>query len=300
MSKLKAAVALLIATLFIAVTGIPATAAAAVAGTETYLFHSYINNGTAATSDTTTLRFMGAEASFDYDISTVPVGTEIEFKLELTAAKPLTVGMGCCVQGGIDGTWEQSGVSFGGGVWSHTKADGEKVANLKIFNRYDEFLDGKYKGLFGKVTAKTSVKIGDAEPIALSSANASKFKLNFEFATYAKSYKVPKNLSQLWLETMWSPKGKIAKGTTLTYSDPKITIKSAKTKKSSTFKIVNHGFSLSLAAYNDATSYYQEGVGTKLNVTQDGATISIGQGIYLPISTPVGSQITVSPFKVTR
>lgn len=299
MTKLKMALAT-ITSLIMLLGALPASAATSVAGTETYLFHSYISNGTNSIADTSKLRFMGVEAAFNYDISGVPSGTEVQFKLEVTGSKPLTVGTGCCVQGGIDGQWEQSGVSYGGGEWSHVKADGEKTANLKIYNRYDEFLDGKYKGNLGKLVAATTVKIGDAQPVALSKVNAQNFKITFEFATYAKTFTVPKQMTKLWIETMWSPKSAVAKGTVLTYTDPKITIKNAKTKKSSNFKIVNHGFSLSLAAYNNDTNYYQEGVGNKLTVTQDGATISIGQGVYLPTSTPVGSVITVSPFKVTR
>lgn len=299
MTKLKSFLATILTALFV-VSAMPASAATPVAGTETYLFHSYINNGTNSNTDTAKMRFMGVEATFDYDISALAAGTEVEFKLEVTGSKTLTVGTGCCVQGGIDGVWEQSGVSFGGGAWSHTKADGEKVANLKIFNRYDEFLDGKYKGLLGKLTAKTTVKIGEADPIVLSTSNASKFKITYEYATYGKTFTVPKQMTQLWLETMWSPKAKISKGTVLTYTDPKISIKNSKTKKTSNFKIVNHGFSLSLAAYNNDTNYYQEGVGNKLTVTENGATISIGQGVYLPTATPVGSVISVSAFKVTR
>ena len=277
-----------------------AQAAMPVAGTETYLFHSYVVNGTNTASDTAAMKFMGIEASFNYDISTVAVGTELKFALGVTGAKKLTVGTGCCVQGGVDGTWEQFGVSSGGGVWTHVKAEGEKVANLKIYNRYDEFLDGKYKTLFGKLTAATTVQIGDANPVAVSKSNSTGYKITFEYASYTKTFTVPKQLTKLWVETMWSPKAAVAKGTVLNYTDPKISIKNSKTNKTSAFKIVNHGFSLSLSAYNNETNYYQEGVGTQLTVTEDNATVSIGQGIYLPTSTPAGSKVTVSPFKVTK
>lgn len=277
-----------------------ALAATPVAGTETYLFHSYVNNGTTSIADTSTSKFMGVEASFDYDISGVATGTQIEFKLDLTGSKPLTVGTGCCVQGGIDGVWEQQGASYGGGVWSNTKTEGQKVANLRIYNRYDEFLDGKYKGLLGKVTAKVTVKIGASEPIPVNASNSTKFKLVYEFATYSKTFTVPKNMTKLWVETMWSPKSAVAKGTFLNFTDPKISIYDSKTKKSKPFTFKNHGFSFSFVEYNDSNNFYQEANGATLTVTKDKSTISAGQGIYLPTTTPVGSKITISPFKITK
>ncbi|MEY3889399.1 MAG: hypothetical protein RI931_521, partial [Actinomycetota bacterium] len=162
-----------------------ALAAAPVAGTETYLFHSSIVNGTNAATDNSAMKFIGVEATFNYDISAIAVGTEMQFSLDATAGKTLTVGQGCCVQGGIDGTWEQQNISSGGGVWTHTKAEGEKVANLKINNRYDEFLDGRYKTLLGKLTAKTTVKIGEAAPVDVTKANSTGYKLTFEYASYS-------------------------------------------------------------------------------------------------------------------
>jgi hypothetical protein len=300
MIKLKKLLAAAIASAFMLTGILPASAASAVPGTETYLFHSSINNGTNTISDTASLKFMGVEAEFDYDISGVAIGTELQFSLELTGSRNFTVGTGCCVSGGIDGVWEEQQVSRGGGVWTHVKAEGEKVANLRIYNRYEEFLDGKYRGLIGKVTASTKVKIGDAAPMPVDSKNSSKYKLTYEFATYARTFTVPKQMTKLWVETMWSPRSQVAKGTVLTYTEPKIAIRNAKTKKTSNFKIVNNGFSLSMMAYNNDTGYFQERKGLKLSVTQAGATVSIGQGIYLPASTPPGSTITVSRFKVTR
>ena len=300
MTRSRTIIASVLAFLLVLTSSPSAQAATPVAGTETYLFHSYVVNGTNTASDSTAMKFMGVEAVFNFDISTVAVGTEVKFALDLTGGKKLTVGSGCCVQGGVDGTWEQFGASSGGGVWTHVKADGEKVANLKIYNRYDEFLDGKYKSLLGKLTAVTTVKIGDADPIVVNKANSTGYKVTFEYASYSKTFTVPKQLTKLWVETMWSPKAAVAKGTVLNYTDPKISIKNSKTNKTSAFKIVNHGFSLSLSAYNNETNYYQEGVGTQLTVTEDNATVSIGQGIYLPTSTPVGSKITISPFKITN
>lgn len=300
MTRQKALVASLLTILLSFFSSTSAQAATTVPGTETYLFHSYIVNGTNSASDSAALKFMGIEAAFNYDISAVAVGTEMTFSLEVSAARKLTVGPGCCVQGGIDGVWEQSGVSSGGGSWTHIKADGEKVANLKIYNRYVEWLDGKYKGIFGKITAKTTVKIGDAPAVVISKSNSTGYKIEFEYASYSKSFTVPKLMTKLWVETMWSPKSPVAQGTELRYTDPKITIYNSKTKKSKAFTFANHGFSFSLVAYNDANNYYQEAVGTLLKVEQANATVSAGQGIYLPTSTPVGSKITISPFKVTK
>jgi hypothetical protein len=277
-----------------------ALAATPVAGTETYLFHSYIVNGTNSASDSAAMKFMGLEASFNYDISALAAGTELQFTLDATSTKTLTVGTGCCVQGGVDGTWEQQNVSTGGGVWRHTKAEGEKVANLKIYNRYDEFLDGKYKSLLGKITALTTVKIGEAAPVEVTKSNSTGYKLTFEFASYSKTFTVPKQMTKLWVETMWKPKSAIAKGTELRFTDPKISIYDSKTKKSRAFTFKNHGFSFSFAAYNDSNSYYQEAEGATLKVTQANATVYAGQGINLPSSTPVGSKITISPFKITK
>lgn len=299
MTRLKTFMAALLAVLVSFALTPSAQAASAVPGTETYLFHSYIVNGTNVASDTAAMKFMGIEAAFNYDISAVAVGTEMKFALAVTGAKKLTVGPGCCVQGGVDGTWEQFGVSSGGGVWTHVKAEGEKVANLKIYNRYDEFLEGKYKGLLGKLGAVTTVKIGDADPIAVSKANSTGYKVTFEYASYSKTFTVPKLMTKLWVETMWSPKSPVAQGTTLRYTDPKISIYNSKTKKSKAFAFANHGFSFSLVAYNDSNSYYQEAIGTVLTVEQADAAVSAGQGIYLPTSTPVGSKITISPFKIT-
>lgn len=288
-------------TLVMAITSISsANAGTTVKGVETYLFHSEISNGTNSATDSSVFRFMGVEASFNYDISSVEVGTEMQFTLELTSQAPLTVGRGCCVFGGVDGIQEQQQVSTGGGIWTHIKAEGEKVANLRIYNRYDEFLDGKYKGLLGKVTAVTQVKIGDADPLTVSSANSSDYKVTYEFATYARTFTVPKQVKKLWLETMWSPSSQVSAGTVINYIEPKIKIKNSRTKKATTFKIINHGFSLSLAAYNDEEGFYDEGKGTQLTVTRANSKVSIGQGIYLPITTPVGSVITVDRFKVTR
>lgn len=277
----------------------PASAATPVAGTETYLFHSYINNGTNSASDTATLKFMGVEATFNYDISTVAIGTEMQFALEVTGPKSLKVGMGCCVQGGIDGVWEQQPVSMGGGVWTHTKGEGEKVANLKIYNRYEEFLDGKYKGQFGKLNAKTTVKIGNSAPIYVTKSNSTGYKLTYEYATYSKTFTVPKLLTRLWVETMWSPKSPVAKDTVLKYTNPTISILNAKTKKRTAFKYPGNGFSFSLVAYNDANSFYQEAVGNTLKVGQDNATVYAGQGINLPSNLPAGSKVTISSFKIT-
>ena len=300
MTRQKAFIASLLAILLSFFSSAGAQAATAVPGTETYLFHSYIVNGTNSASDTPAMKFKGIEASFNYDISSVPVGTEMTFTLDVTSPKKLTVGPGCCVQGGIDGSWYQGEVSSGGGTWSHIKADGEKVANLKIYSQYDEWLDGKYKGSFGKITAKTTVKIGDASPVVLSKANSTGYKIEFEYASYSKTFTVPKLMTKLWIETMWSPKSPIAQGTELRYTDPKITIYNSKTKKSKPFTFANHGFSFSLVAYNNENRYYQEAVGSVLKVEQADATVYAGQGINLPTSTPVGSKITVSPFKITK
>lgn len=277
-----------------------ALAATPVAGTETYLFHSYIVNGTNAASDNSAMKFIGVEADFNYDISAIAVGTEIQFSLDVTSTKKLTVGQGCCVQGGIDGVWEQQSISSGGGVWTHTKAEGEKIANLRINNRYDEFLDGRYKSLLGKLTAKTIVKIGEAAPIAVTKSNSTGYKLIFEYASYSKTFTVPKLMTKLWVETMWAPKSTLAQGTELSFTDPKINIYDSKTKKTKAFTFKNHGFSFSFVAYNNSNNYYQEAEGTTLKVAQANATVSAGQGIYLPTSTPVGSKITVLPFKITK
>jgi hypothetical protein len=278
----------------------PASAATNVAGKETYLFHSYVNNGTNSASDTASLKFMGIEAAFNYDISSVAVGTEVQFALEVTGSRKLTVGTGCCVQGGIDGVWEQQQVSTGGGIWIHTKGEGEKVANLKIYSRYDEFLDGKYKGLLGKLTSKATVKIGDSAPVTVTKSNSSGYKVTYEYATYSKSFTVPKLMTKLWVETMWEPKSPIAKDTVLRYTNPTISIFYSKTKKRSAFKYPGNGFSFSFVAYNDATSFYQEAEGGTLKVGQDNVTVSAGQGINLPSTLPVGSKVTISAFKITK
>ena len=300
MTRSRNLIASVLAFLLVLTASPSAQAATPVAGTETYLFHSYVVNGTNTASDSAAMKFMGVEALFNYDISGVVVGTEMKFALDVTGGKKLTVGPGCCVQGGVDGTWEQFGVSSGGGVWTHVKAEGEKVANLKIYNRYDEFLDGKYKSLLGKLTAVTTVQIGDANPVAVSKSNSTGYKITFEYASYSKTFTVPKQLTKLWVETMWSPKSPVAQGTTLRYTDPKISIYNSKTKQSKPFAFANHGFSFSLVAYNDSNSYYQEAVGTVLTVEQANAKVSAGQGIYLPTSTPAGSKITISPFKITN
>ena len=189
MKKKSLRVIALVAILFL-LPAMPASAATPVAGKETYLYHSYVNNGTNSASDTATLKFMGVEAAFNYDISSVAVGTELQFALEVTGSRTLTVGTGCCVQGGIDGVWEQQQVSRGGGVWTHIKGEGEKVANLKIFSIYDEFLNGKYKGLLGKLTSKTTVKIGDSAPITVTKANSTGYKARTKKRT---AFKYPGN-----------------------------------------------------------------------------------------------------------
>ncbi|WP_296648458.1 hypothetical protein [Rhodoluna sp.] len=277
-----------------------AQAATPVAGTESYRYVATLSTGSASMNDTGTLKFDNVTAEFNYDISAVPVGTHIEFSLSATGTKSLTVDKGCCVIGGIDGTREMLGVSYGGGVWEHTKIAGEQIANLRIINTYNEFLDSKYKGLLGRLTAATTVKIGDQEPVAVTSENSTNYKISFGFKTYGKSFVVPAHLTKLWLETQWSPKGAIAKGTVLTFTDPKIQIFNATTKKSTNFAFKNHGFGLSLTAYNNTTNYFQERVGNKLTVTQAGATVYMDQGIYLPTNLPVGSKITTGTFKITK
>ena len=289
-----------LATIILLLPAMPASAATPVAGKETYLFHSYVNNGTNSAIDTATLKFMGVESAFNYDISSVPVGTELLFSLEVTGSRTLTVGTGCCVQGGIDGVWEQQQVSRGGGVWAHTKGEGEKVANLKIYNRYAEFQDGKYKGLLGKLTSKTTVKIGDSAPITVTKSNSTGYKLTYEYATYSKTFTVPKLMTKLWVETMWEPKSPVVKDTVLKYTNPTISIFNARTKKRAAFKYPGNGFSFSLVAYNDSTSFYQEAEGNTLKVGHDNATVYAGQGINLPSTLPVGSKISISAFKITK
>lgn len=282
---------------------VPAAAALAatpVAGTESYRYIATLSTGSNSMSDTASLKFDNVTAEFNYDISAVPVGTNVEFALKANSEKPLTVDNGCCVIGGTDGNWEQMGASYGGGVWSHTKIAGEKIANLRIINTYNEFLDSKYKGLFGKLTLSTTAKIGDQAPIEVTSANSANYKLSFGFKNYGKSFVIPSHLTKLWLETQWSPKAAIAKGTVLNFTDPKISIFNSKTKKSSNFAFANHGFSFSFTAYNDATKYYQERVGNKLTVGQAGATVYMDQGITLPATLPVGSKITTGSFKITK
>jgi hypothetical protein len=286
-----------------ALTILPSTAAMAdtpVAGTESYRYISTLSTGGTSMSDTATLKFDSVTAEFNYDISAVPDGTNVEFTLSASGSKPLTVDTGCCVMGGIDGKWEQMGVSYGGGVWGHTKTAGEKVANLRLINTYSEFLDSKYKGLFGNLTLNTTVKIGNQPPVEVTAANSANYKLSFGFKTYSKTFIVPAHLTKLWLETQWSPKSPVAKGTVLTFTDPKIQIFNAKTKKTNNFAFKNHGFGLSLTAYNNDTNYYQERVGNKLTVGQAGATVYMDQGIYLPTNLPVGSKITTSTFKITK
>lgn len=289
-----------LATILFMLPALPASAATPVAGKETYLFHSYVNNGTNSAVDTATLKFMGVEAAFNYDISSVAVGTEMQFALEVAGSRTLTVGTGCCVQGGIDGVWEQQQISRGGGVWTHTKAEGEKVANLKIYNRYAEFLDGKYKGSLGKLTSKTTVKIGDSAPITVTKANSTGYKLTYEYATYSKTFTVPKLMTRLWVETMWEPKSPVLKDTVLKYTNPTISILNAKSKKRTAFKYPGNGFSFSLVAYNNSTNYYQEADGNSLKVSQENATVYAGQGINLPATLPAGSKITISAFKITK
>ncbi len=289
-----------LATILAILPSTPAVAATPVAGTESYRYIATLSTASTSMADTATLKFDSVTAEFNYDISAIPEGTQIDFTLAAVGGKPLTVDTGCCVIGGIDGKWEQMGVSYGGGVWGHKKIAGEKIANLRIINAYNEFLDSKYKGLFGKITLSTSVKIGDAAPIAVTAANSTNYKLSFGFKTYSKTFVVPAHLTKLWLETQWSPKAAVAKGTVLTFTDPKVQIFNALTKKTSNFAFKNHGFGLSLTAYNNDNSYYQERVGNKLTVSQAGATVYMDQGINLPANLPVGSKITTSTFKITK
>jgi len=279
--------------------GLPASAATTVPGTETHVYHASLVNGTNSMSDTKTLRFYSITAEFDYDISTIPSGTPIEISLVVEGKRKLTVGQGCCVFGKVDGVEEELGASYGGGVWFHTKSEGEKTASIRITNVYDEFLDGKYKSNIGKLTAVTKIKLGDAEPVLITKSNSSGYKIAFEFKTFGLNFTVPKNLTKLWFETLWTPKSNVSAGTTLTYSNPTISSFNSKTRKSSKVAIKDAEFSLSFAAY-DEDSYYESADGNQLLVERDGLQIYANQGIDLDHRLPVNSRFTATKMKVSK
>lgn len=279
-------------------TGLPASAATNVPGTSLYVYHASLVNGTNSMRDTKTLRFNSITAEFDYDISAIPSGTNIQISLAVKGKRKLTVDQGCCVLGRVDGVQQELGNSSGGGVWSHTKSDGEKTVRLIIRNTYSE-LDSKYKGNIGKLTAVTKIKIGDAAPVLITKSNSSGYKITFGFNTFGIKFTVPKNLTKLWFETYWTPKSNVSAGTTLTYSNPTVRSQNSRTGKSSNVVIKNSEFSFSFAAY-DQQDYYESAVGNKLLVERDGLFIFANQGIDLDHTLPENSTFTATKMKVSR
>lgn len=291
-------VALAIATLIGLSTNGPAANAAGAtspAGKAVYLYHTEFEAPSGTMSDSKTFKFETINASFDFDISAVPTGTAIKIGLDETSGKSLTIDQGCCVIGGIDGVSEVSGVSYGGGVWEHKKADGERIANLKFYNSYSEFKDGKYAGLIGKLTASAWVQIGDAAKVALNSLNAKNFKLGFSFKTFGLKYVTPKNYSKLWFEGMWDSTTPPAVGAKLKFTPPTVSYLLPGSKKAIR---VTKSFGSSFAAYNNDTQYYQESKNNLLEITGTGAHVYTDTGIYLPNKLKQGTVFTAAPLKL--
>jgi hypothetical protein len=276
-----------------------ASASTPIGGSATYRFVTTIDNNTSTYSDSAALHFMSLNAVLTYDLAAVPVGTSVVFRLAATSAKPLTIDKNCCVLGGTNGTYDQQGVSTGNGEWTIVKKDGDTTANIKFYNAYDEFKDGKYASLVGPVTLSLTAQIGQASPAAIQPGGLTKFTTTATYATYSRNFTMPKNVTQVWFEDYFDSTSTFAKGTRVQFTQPVISITNSSTKRTSVFAYKNHGFSFSINAHDKNYTFNQSSTTTSFTIQHDGSYIGFDQGIYLPTSTPAGSKILATAFKIT-
>ena len=287
---------LAVATSLILALSVGASAHAAATPAEVwYRYHVTVAAVNNAASDSAKLKFEDIETGFDYDISAIPTGTSIQFGLDETSGKNLTVGTGCCVDGNIDDDKTMPGASFGGGVWSHVKQDGEKVAHVRIINTYDEFKDGKYKTPFGKIGAKTWMQIGTAPRVDVTAANSQKYYLKFSLMSYSTSLTIPGKYTKLWAETWWQSKAGLKVGATVSYKAPTFTVKTSAKAKASALKANATALGLSLSAWRESDQKYQDATGSSIKVENDGSKVTANWGAYLPTTLKTGSVVTMIP-----
>lgn len=262
-------------------------------------YHVLVAAVNGAATDSAALHFGSIETGFDYDISALPAGTQVTFGLAETSGHNLTVGTGCCADGHIDDDTSMPPISSGGGKWELVTQAGEKIAHVRIINTYDEFQDSNYKTLFGTLSAKAWVQIGDGDPITISSANTKNYYLQFELDANSLRLAVPAQYNQAWVETFWQSKPGLKAGTSVAFKAPTFVIAAKPGAKATSLRPNTGRIGLSLDATTADGSKFQRATGNSLKVKYNNSTVVANWGAYLPKGMKSGSVVTMTPPVIT-
>lgn len=278
----------------------PAAAAQAATPAVSWVrYHVLVAAVNGAATDSAALHFGSIETGFEYDISALPAGTQVTFGLAETSGRNLTVGSGCCADGHIDGDTAMPPISSGGGKWEHVTQAGEKTAHVRIINTYDEFQDSNYKALFGKLSAKAWVQIGDQDAQTISAANAANYYLQFELDANSTRFVVPAQYNQVWVETFWQSKPDLKAGTSVAFKAPNFVSSAKPGAKATTLRATTGRIGLSLDATTANGAQFQRATGNSLKVKYNNSTVVANWGAYLPKTMKAGSVVTMTPPVVT-